>query len=266
MADLIKGLTGFATFAVYRLMRRIAGLAFLFAWAAVCCAQDETATPAPAESPTAEASATATEPSAAAAEPSAATTEPNAATPEPSAVTSAAGPSANPVATEIPKTAPVAPPTTATAPAKRSWFGRILHPFGGGGNAVTPSYSNSKLRGLVVEVQVSPQPVQLSEVRSLDVRVTLINKGKRGVNLDFLNEQRIEIYLMTSAEVVLTRWSETHAFKDKPGTLLINPQEHVEYTEKISTRELTPDKVFICEAFLPKYPELRARQKFLTAP
>ena len=34
----------------------------------------------------------------------------------------------------------------------------------------------------------------------------------------------------------------------------------------IATRELTTNKVFIAEVFFPKYPELRVRQKFLTAP
>ena len=33
-----------------------------------------------------------------------------------------------------------------------------------------------------------------------------------------------------------------------------------------ATRELTRDKVFVAEVFFPEYPELRGRQKFLTAP
>ena len=63
-----------------------------------------------------------------------------------------------------------------------------------------------------------------------------------------------------------TTWSDNHAFADVIGTVLINPQEHIEYAETIATRELTPNKVFIAEVFFPKYPELRMRQKFLTAP
>ena len=232
-------------------MKPGAAFALVFACAAVSWAQDET--PSPAPTPVAEESP-------AAASDSTPSTEAS----RPPAAESTPYPSSTPTAS--PSVATSLGPVAAPSPAKRGWFGRILHPFGGGSSEAPPQYSNPKLRGLIVDVQVSPQPVQLSEVRQLEVKVTLTNKGKRGVNLDFPNEQRIEIYLMTSAEVVLTRWSETHAFKDKSGTLLINPQEHVEYSEKISTRELTPDKVFICEAFLPKYPELRGRQKFLTAP
>ena len=149
---------------------------------------------------------------------------------------------------------------------KRSWIGRILHPFGGSSKRVIPEYKDPKLRGLMLDLQISPQTVRLSEVRQLDVKLTVANEGKRTVELDFANDQRIEIYLMNSAEIVLTRWSDNHAITPKPGTLLINPGEHVEYNETIATRDLTPNRVFIVQVFFPKYPELRVHQKFLTAP
>ena len=115
-------------------------------------------------------------------------------------------------------------------------------------------------------MQVSPQTVKLSETRQVEIKLTLTNRSKRPVTLDFSNDQRIEIYLMNSVEVVLTKWSDNHAVTAKPGIVLINPQEHIEYNETIATRDLTPNKVFIAEVFFPKYPELRVRQKFLTAP
>ena len=90
------------------------------------------------------------------------------------------------------------------------------------------------------------------------------NRGKYPVALDFPTDQRIEIQLLNSADVVLAKWSDTHAINEKSGAVLINPDEHVEYKETIATRELTPNKVFIADVFLPKYPELRVRQKFLT--
>jgi hypothetical protein len=65
---------------------------------------------------------------------------------------------------------------------------------------------------------------------------------------------------------VLTTWSDNHAFAQNASTVLINPQERIQYAETIATRELMPNKVFIAEVFFPKYPELRVRQKFLTAP
>ena len=152
---------------------------------------------------------------------------------------------------------------TPTPPRKRGWLSRILHPFSPN---VVPQYKDPRLRGLALDLQITPQTVKLSEVRQLGVKVTLANLSKRPVTLDFPTTQRIEIHLMDSAGGVLTRWSENHAIGDKPGTILINPSERLEYNETISTRELTPNKVFIAEVFFPQFLELRVRQKFLAVP
>jgi len=147
---------------------------------------------------------------------------------------------------------------------KRGIFGRILHPFSS--SDVLPKYNDRRLRGLVLDLQVSPQPVRLSEIRQMEVKVTVTNMANRMIQLDFPNDQRIEIQLLSAGEVVLTKWSENHAIKDKPVSVLINPGEHVEYKESIATRDLTPGKVFTAEVFFPKYPDLKIRQKFLTEP
>jgi hypothetical protein len=153
---------------------------------------------------------------------------------------------------------------TTNVPPKRGWLGRMLHPFSSGSRL--PEYNDPRLRGLVMRLELSPQPVKLSEVRLLDVKVILTNMSKRPIELQFPNEQRIEIYLLSSIERVLTKWSDNHAFADKAGSILINPEEHIEYNERIATRDLTPNTVFIADVFFPRYPDLRIRQKFLTAP
>ena len=155
-------------------------------------------------------------------------------------------------------------PATVTTLRKRGWLSRVMHPFSS--SETLPSYKDPKLRGLVVELQLAPQPVKLSEVRQIEVKLMVTNRGKYPVALDFPTDQRIEIQLLNSADVVLAKWSDTHAINEKSGAVLINPDEHVEYKETIATRELTPNKVFIADVFLPKYPELRVRQKFLTEP
>ena len=162
--------------------------------------------------------------------------------------------------------APAAQPTP--TPAKRSLFNKVLHPFSSDGtsSAAPQKYKDPKLRGLALEIQISPQPVKLSEVRQLDIKATLTNRGKKTIQLEFPTDQRIEIYLMNSADAVLTKWSENHAITDKPAVVLINPDERIEYNEKISTRELARDKVYAAEVFFPQYPELRVKQKFMTAP
>jgi hypothetical protein len=155
---------------------------------------------------------------------------------------------------------PVSQPT----PQKRGgWFTRMLHPFQ---SNPAPTYKDARLRGLVLDLKLSPQPVKLSEVRQLEVKITLNNVSKRAVGLDFPTDQRIEILLKNSSDAILTTWSDNHAFPANAGSVLINPGEHIFYPETIATRELTPNKVFLVEVFFPQYPELRIRQKFLTAP
>src|SRR5437773_3322564 len=149
-------------------------------------------------------------------------------------------------------------------PQKRaSWFTRMLHPFHS--NPI-PNYKDARLRGLLLDLKLSPQPVKLSEVRQLEVKITLSNVSKRAVELDFPTDQRIEIFLKNSSDAVLTTWSDNHRFEANASSVLINPGEHIYYPETIATRELTPNKVFIAEVVFPQYPELRVRQKFLTAP
>jgi hypothetical protein len=153
----------------------------------------------------------------------------------------------------------------APSPAERSLFNRMLHPFGSA-KKKAPKYQDARLRGLLVEVQVPAEPVRLSEVRQLRVRAILSNIGGSPIPLDFPTSQRIDIQLLNPAGEVLTRWSENRAFTEEIGTLTINPREEVVYNETIATRELLPGRVYSVEVFFPKYPELRARQKFLTAP
>ena len=152
---------------------------------------------------------------------------------------------------------------TLTPARKRGWLGRMLHPFSPN---IVPQYKDPRLYGLALDLQISPQTVKLSEVRQLNVKLTLANLSKRPVTLDFHTTQRIEIYLTNSAGDVLTKWSENHAITEKAATVLINPNERIEYNETISTRELTPNKVFIAEVFFPQFQELRVRQKFLAVP
>ena len=151
---------------------------------------------------------------------------------------------------------------TAT-PHRRGWLSRMLHPFS---PEAVPQYKDPRLRGLALDLQITPQTIKLSEVRQLGIKATLTNESKRPVTLEFATNQRIEIYLRNSAGEILTKWSDNHAIAEKPGTVLINRQEHVEYNETIAARGLTPNKVFIAEIFFPKYPELRIQQKFLAVP
>jgi hypothetical protein len=147
---------------------------------------------------------------------------------------------------------------------QHSVFDRIFHPFGSSKKA--PAYRNPRLNGLLLEVQVPTEAVRLSETRQLRVKATLANIGKGPVSLEFPSAQRIDIQLLDAAGQVLTRWSENRVFPEEAGHLLINPREQIIYDETIATRELQPGRVYSADLFFPNYPELHARQKFMTAP
>ncbi|MGH8163428.1 MAG: BsuPI-related putative proteinase inhibitor [Rhodanobacteraceae bacterium] len=147
---------------------------------------------------------------------------------------------------------------------KRGLLGRLLHPFSS--SEKIPTYRNSKLNGLELTVTLPSEPVKLNETRQLPVTVRLVNRGDRAVELSLPTEQRIDIYLRNAAGRTVTRWSDNRAFESNPATILINPGEHLEYSETIATRELSPGKVFTVEAIVPAYPELDAKRKSIAAP
>ncbi|MGH7937486.1 MAG: BsuPI-related putative proteinase inhibitor, partial [Bryobacteraceae bacterium] len=149
------------------------------------------------------------------------------------------------------------PAQEGTAP-KHGFLGRLLHPFSTSGKI--PEYRNPKLRGLLLSVELPSEPVKLAEMRQLPVTVRLTNLGDRAVELNFPTEQRIEILLRDAGGRVVTRWSDNRAFESTPASILVNPNEHLEYPETIATRDLVPGKVFTVEAVVPAYPELDAKR------
>jgi len=151
-----------------------------------------------------------------------------------------------------------------SSPQKRGLLGRMLHPFGS--SQRLPTYKDARLRGLVLIVQVPPGPVKLSETRQLPVNVSLTNRGDQSIELNFLTEQRIEIYLRDASGAIVTRWSDNRAFAANPASVLINPNEHLEYAETIATRDLVAGRVFTVEVLVPAYPELDAKRKSIAAP
>lgn len=151
-----------------------------------------------------------------------------------------------------------------TSAPKRGFLGRMLHPFGS--STKIPEYRNPKLRGLQLRVEIPPEPIKLGEMRQLPVVVHLENVGDRAVELSFQTDQRIEILLHDAAGRIVNRWSDNRAFAAAPATVLINPSEHLEYSETIATRELAPGRVFTVEVLVPAYPELDTKRKSIASP
>lgn len=121
-------------------------------------------------------------------------------------------------------------------------------------------------RGLKMEMTLSPLPVKLSEVRRIEVVVRITNRTRRIIQLEFPTQQRLEIVLKDDSGRVVTQWSEDQYFAQSRSYLTINPREHVDYSEKMPTRDLVANRSYTLEAFLPGYAELAVRETFVPVP
>lgn len=114
------------------------------------------------------------------------------------------------------------------------------------------------IRGKYIGTAIKLEPekeVVLKDHRDFVVQLAVVNKTGRMLKLDFPTSQRIEILLRDSAGNVVERWSEDQAFSQVAGVVTINPNERIEYRERISTREMKAGEKYTVEATLFNYPE-----------
>ena len=101
---------------------------------------------------------------------------------------------------------------------------------------------------------------KLADTRAIKVTVTLANKGKKLVQLDFPTTQRIEVLVKNKAGKRVVQWSEDQAFTNDPTLIAINPRERLEYSANIPTRDLVAGETYTIEAFFPNFDQLRKAQ------
>jgi len=131
----------------------------------------------------------------------------------------------------------------------------VKKPFSNFGKAQPPL-----TRELEVQMTLSPEPVNLSETRQIQATISLTNKSKKLVQLEFPTTQRIEVVVTNSQGKSVAQWSEDQTFNNEPGYVAINPGEHVEYNASVPTRDMVAGQLFTIEGFLPKYPQLRSHR------
>ncbi|MEO6786468.1 MAG: BsuPI-related putative proteinase inhibitor [Chthoniobacteraceae bacterium] len=121
-------------------------------------------------------------------------------------------------------------------------------------------------RNLAMSVKLEPAKVRLADTRVIEVTVSVVNKGKQAVQLEFPSSLRIEVIVKVEGGRIISRWSDDERIDKEPGILLINPGERLEYSAKISTREMTAGKPFEIEAYFPSYEKLRASRTVVPEP
>ncbi len=133
--------------------------------------------------------------------------------------------------------------------------GVVAAPFGKKGSkdaAVPPALQN-----LAMTMKLDPAQVRLPDTRAVEVVVAVVNNGKAAVHLEFPTSLRVDVLVKDERGKFLSRWSDDQPIEKEPGILLINPRERLEYSAKISTREMIAGKPFTIEAFYPSYDKLR---------
>lgn len=153
-------------------------------------------------------------------------------------------------------------------PARPGFFSRMIHgvhlpekpdwlrmPHLGGKKSDASQWKN-----LALDMQLSPQPLKLGEVRQLQASLVLRNVGKKFVGLEFPTTQRVEVMIRDKTGRLVTRWSDDHAFESTPSYVSINPGERLEYSASIATRDLHAGESYAVEGFFPNFDELKARK------
>ncbi len=105
------------------------------------------------------------------------------------------------------------------------------------------------------KLAVDPKEFSLDDRREVAVDFTVYNKTNKLLRLDFPSAQRIEIVVRNPTGEVIERWSDDRAFAEVAGVVMINPNERIEYQEKIATREMVAGETYVIEASLVDNPD-----------
>jgi len=131
---------------------------------------------------------------------------------------------------------------TKTRPQKNGPFGPITGPV---------NY------GLEMRLSISPEPIKLSETRSLEARIQLINRTKKSQNLLFDTGREYDFILRDVSGKKLVQWSDDQPANPNPGYVIINPNERSEFVGSISTRDMVPGRSYVLEALIVGYDKMR---------
>jgi Intracellular proteinase inhibitor len=111
--------------------------------------------------------------------------------------------------------------------------------------------------GLEMRVKVIPEAIKLSDTRSLEVHLQLINRSKKPVNLMFNDSRKYDFILRDINGKKLAQWSDDQPVNQTPGYVIINPSERAEFVGNISTRDMVPGRTYTLEALVVGYDKLR---------
>ncbi len=145
----------------------------------------------------------------------------------------------------------------ATPTPKPGMLHRLTHPFESTRTKGQAKESVITFRNLEMGMVVAPEPVKVSETKQMKVTLTLTNRAKKMVQLDFPTTQRVEVLLKTKDGKTIEQWSQDQAFTNEPTLVTINPNERLEYSVNVSTRDMTAGQEYTVEGFFPNFEQLK---------
>lgn len=113
------------------------------------------------------------------------------------------------------------------------------------------------------KLKIEPSNFSLKDRRELAVTYAVRNNTNKIMRLDYPNGQRIDVLTYDPQGKVIDRWSDDQSFDNQEGIVIINPDERIEYQEKIPTREMKAGQTYRIEALTTGEPNFTA-QKFVT--
>ena len=147
-------------------------------------------------------------------------------------------------------------------PAPEDTLGAKLRNFYSGALA---SLKGSRESGIErASLTIVPEAPLLSETRDLDLTYTIRNTGRQMTRLEFPTSQRLEIVTRTSSGTVVERWSDDRVFQAGEGLVVINPDERIEFQEKVPTRDMRAGAAYTVEASLAAEPNFAIEQTIQT--
>jgi hypothetical protein len=111
--------------------------------------------------------------------------------------------------------------------------------------------------GLELRVKVIPEQVRLSDTRSLEVHLQLINRSKKAVNLSFNDSRKYDFILRDSTGKKLAQWSDDQPVTQSPGYVIVNPGERAEFVGNVSTRDMVAGRTYNLESLVVGYDRLQ---------
>jgi len=114
-----------------------------------------------------------------------------------------------------------------------------------------------------VEMRLIVPSIKLSEGRTFEARIQLINRSRKVVNLVFNDNREYDFILRDANGKKLVQWSDDQSVTQGAADIIINPGERSELVAQISSRDMAPGRTYQLEAHIPGYDALTVVQSIV---